>query len=87
MCMSIGWNPFYNNKEKTAEPWILHEFSKVHPKSGFGLNALTSALELPISVCIKQSMELSAMRGSCRMMCMVFDYRYAFGFILATTSG
>lgn len=29
MCMSIGWNPFYQNKEKTAEPWILHEFDKV----------------------------------------------------------
>lgn len=28
MCMSIGWNPFYANKEKTAEPWILHEFDK-----------------------------------------------------------
>jgi hypothetical protein len=27
--MSIGWNPFYANKEKTAEPWILHEFEKV----------------------------------------------------------
>jgi hypothetical protein len=27
--MSIGWNPFYANKEKTAEPWILHEFDKV----------------------------------------------------------
>jgi riboflavin kinase len=29
MCMSIGWNPFYQNKEKTAEPWILHDFDKV----------------------------------------------------------
>lgn len=29
MCMSIGWNPFYQNKEKTAEPWVLHEFDKV----------------------------------------------------------
>eukprot|EP00798_Chlamydomonas_sp_ICE-L_P013724 gene13724-19622_t len=24
--MSIGWNPFFNGKEKTAEPWILHDF-------------------------------------------------------------
>jgi FAD synthase len=29
MCMSIGWNPFYQNKEKTAEPWVLHDFDKV----------------------------------------------------------
>lgn len=28
MCMSIGWNPFYNNTFKTAEPWILHDFDK-----------------------------------------------------------
>ena len=26
MVMSIGWNPFYKNTEKTAEPWLLHEF-------------------------------------------------------------
>lgn len=25
-CMSIGWNPVFGNKEKTAEPWILHDF-------------------------------------------------------------
>lgn len=24
--MSIGWNPFYKNKQKTAEPWLLHDF-------------------------------------------------------------
>jgi FAD synthase len=29
MVMSIGWNPFYNNTEKTAEPWILHDFDQV----------------------------------------------------------
>jgi riboflavin kinase len=29
MCMSIGWNPFYGNKEKTAEPWLLHTFDEV----------------------------------------------------------
>jgi riboflavin kinase len=27
--MSIGWNPFYQNKEKTAEPWVLHDFEQV----------------------------------------------------------
>ncbi len=27
MVMSIGWNPFYSNDEKTAEPWLLHEFA------------------------------------------------------------
>lgn len=29
MCMSIGWNPFYGNTHKTAEPWILHTFDEV----------------------------------------------------------
>ncbi|KAK9837087.1 hypothetical protein WJX81_001891 [Elliptochloris bilobata] len=24
--MSIGWNPFYKNEKKTAEPWLLHDF-------------------------------------------------------------
>ncbi|CAL1372681.1 unnamed protein product [Linum trigynum] len=26
MAMSIGWNPYFNNTEKTIEPWLLHEF-------------------------------------------------------------
>ncbi|KAG1791457.1 riboflavin kinase [Suillus plorans] len=26
MVMSFGWNPFYNNKRKTAEIHIMHEF-------------------------------------------------------------
>lgn len=30
MAMSIGWNPVFNNKEKTAEPWILHDFQPPH---------------------------------------------------------
>ena len=28
MCMSIGWNPFYKNEQKTVEPWILHKFDQ-----------------------------------------------------------
>jgi hypothetical protein len=32
MVMSIGWNPFYNNTEKTAEPWLLHDFDQVRGK-------------------------------------------------------
>ncbi|XP_057439263.1 bifunctional riboflavin kinase/FMN phosphatase-like isoform X2 [Lotus japonicus] len=28
MVMSIGWNPYFNNKEKTIEPWLLHDFSE-----------------------------------------------------------
>jgi len=24
--MSIGFNPVFNNREKTAEPWIRHDF-------------------------------------------------------------
>lgn len=26
MVMSVGWNPYFNNDEKTVEPWLLHEF-------------------------------------------------------------
>ncbi|CAH1417698.1 unnamed protein product [Lactuca virosa] len=28
MVMSIGWNPYFNNTEKTIEPWLLHKFDK-----------------------------------------------------------
>ncbi|KAG9133796.1 hypothetical protein Leryth_018404 [Lithospermum erythrorhizon] len=28
MVMSIGWNPYFNNAEKTMEPWLLHDFSE-----------------------------------------------------------
>ena len=28
MVTSIGWNPFYKNKERTVEPWILHDFGQ-----------------------------------------------------------
>lgn len=28
MVMSIGWNPYFNNTEKTVEPWLLHEFDE-----------------------------------------------------------
>ncbi|KAL4334032.1 hypothetical protein GQ457_07G028750 [Hibiscus cannabinus] len=28
MVMSIGWNPYFNNTEKTIEPWLLHEFNE-----------------------------------------------------------
>ncbi|KAI9198040.1 hypothetical protein LWI28_009041 [Acer negundo] len=28
MAMSIGWNPYFNNSEKTIEPWLLHEFDE-----------------------------------------------------------
>ncbi|XAR53670.1 Riboflavin kinase [Bertholletia excelsa] len=28
MVMSIGWNPFFNNAEKTIEPWLLQEFGE-----------------------------------------------------------
>ncbi|XP_075503412.1 bifunctional riboflavin kinase/FMN phosphatase isoform X1 [Primulina tabacum] len=28
MVMSIGWNPYFNNTEKTIEPWLLHDFNK-----------------------------------------------------------
>lgn len=28
MVMSIGWNPFFNNSEKTIEPWLLHDFDE-----------------------------------------------------------
>lgn len=28
MVMSIGWNPYFNNTEKTIEPWLLHDFEE-----------------------------------------------------------
>ncbi|XP_028788721.1 bifunctional riboflavin kinase/FMN phosphatase [Neltuma alba] len=28
MVMSIGWNLYFNNKEKTIEPWLLHDFNE-----------------------------------------------------------
>lgn len=28
MVMSIGWNPYFNNTEKTIEPWLLHDFTE-----------------------------------------------------------
>uniref|UniRef100_A0ACD5UMB4 Uncharacterized protein n=1 Tax=Avena sativa TaxID=4498 RepID=A0ACD5UMB4_AVESA len=28
MVMSVGWNPYFHNSEKTIEPWILHDFSE-----------------------------------------------------------
>ncbi|KAM7254764.1 hypothetical protein ACFE04_020005 [Oxalis oulophora] len=28
MVMSIGWNPYFNNSEKTIEPWLLHKFDE-----------------------------------------------------------
>lgn len=38
MVMSIGWNPFYNNKTKTAEVHIIHKFAT--PFYGAGLKLL-----------------------------------------------
>ncbi len=23
-----GWNPYFDNAQKTAEPWLLHDFDK-----------------------------------------------------------
>ncbi|CAN6460509.1 unnamed protein product [Victoria cruziana] len=28
MVMSIGWKPYFNNAEKTVEPWLLHDFNE-----------------------------------------------------------
>ncbi|XP_022886311.1 bifunctional riboflavin kinase/FMN phosphatase isoform X1 [Olea europaea var. sylvestris] len=28
MVMSIGWNPYFDNSEKTIEPWLLHDFNE-----------------------------------------------------------
>ncbi|KAH7568991.1 hypothetical protein JRO89_XS06G0085400 [Xanthoceras sorbifolium] len=28
MAMSVGWNPYFSNSEKTIEPWLLHEFDE-----------------------------------------------------------
>ena len=50
MCMSIGWNPFYNNKEKTAEPWVLHDFDKVCALAcDGGCNLVEPAIRLSVA--------------------------------------
>jgi hypothetical protein len=46
MVMSIGWNPFYNNTEKTAEPWLLHDFDQVG-----GSHVLQATQQKPDSEC------------------------------------
>lgn len=59
MVMSIGWNPFYNNKEKTAEPWILHDFDEVratHP------TAAMTGCSYPL-VLFKVQFSLQAVQG------------------------
>jgi len=28
MVLSVGWNPFYNNKEKSVETHMLHDFNR-----------------------------------------------------------
>mmetsp|Transcript_36702 Transcript_36702/g.79330 ORF Transcript_36702/g.79330 Transcript_36702/m.79330 type:complete len:213 (+) Transcript_36702:81-719(+) len=28
MVMSLGWNPYFQNKEKTVEPHLIHEFAE-----------------------------------------------------------
>eukprot|EP00270_Netrium_digitus_P011822 TRINITY_DN3782_c0_g2_i1.p1 TRINITY_DN3782_c0_g2~~TRINITY_DN3782_c0_g2_i1.p1 ORF type:complete len:145 (+),score=36.42 TRINITY_DN3782_c0_g2_i1:39-437(+) len=28
MVMSVGWNPFFDNDQKTVEPWLLHDFGE-----------------------------------------------------------
>ncbi|KAG2486461.1 hypothetical protein HYH03_014908 [Edaphochlamys debaryana] len=43
--MSIGYNPFFNNKEKTLEPWILHTFDK--PFYGDTISLLVCAYVRP----------------------------------------
>lgn len=40
MVMSIGWNPFYQNKEKAAEVHIMHKFQNNFYGSGIKYNVL-----------------------------------------------
>lgn len=28
MVMSVGWNPYFDNEQKTVEPWLLHDFGE-----------------------------------------------------------
>jgi FAD synthase len=28
MVMNIGWSPYFDNAEKTVEPWLLHDFAE-----------------------------------------------------------
>ncbi|GLC66519.1 hypothetical protein PLESTF_000439300 [Pleodorina starrii] len=63
--LSIGWNPFFANKEKTLEPWILHSFGQsfygetlslvicgyVRPEANFSsLEALVERIHLDADV-------------------------------------
>ncbi|KAL2932058.1 Bifunctional riboflavin kinase/FMN phosphatase [Bienertia sinuspersici] len=71
MVMSIGWNPYFDNAEKTIEPWLLHEFeddfygeelrlvvvAKIHEDGRIA----ESALELPTYSKYKDDMYLKSL--------------------------
>lgn len=40
MVMSIGWNPFYDNKEKAAEVHIMHKFKNTFYGAKISFNVL-----------------------------------------------
>lgn len=65
MVMSLGWNPYYGNKEKTCEIYIIHEFDKsfygadisavvcgyLRPELNYtGLDALKKDIELDVKI-------------------------------------
>jgi hypothetical protein len=65
--MSIGWNPFYQNKEKTAEPWILHDFDKVcmHP------HLLHDFLASIVMMLLQMLHQLSSLENRCTIGCLL----------------
>ncbi|PNH06925.1 Riboflavin kinase, partial [Tetrabaena socialis] len=75
--LSIGWNPFFGNKEKTLEPWILAHFDKpfygeqlslvivgyVRPEANFtSLEALVARIHLDGQVS-REALELPPLSG------------------------
>ncbi len=75
MVMSVGWNPYYKNKEKTMEAHLLHKFDSdfydeelrlvvvgyLRPEADFtGVDALVAAIHEDIRVA---RLALASVRG------------------------
>lgn len=72
MVMSVGWNPFFQNKEKTVEPYLIAEFAEdfygkhlsvlatgfIRPEQSFSsLDALKEAIWKDVDIA-KEQLEL-----------------------------
>ncbi|GJM84733.1 hypothetical protein PR202_ga00433 [Eleusine coracana subsp. coracana] len=52
MVMSIGWNPYFDNTEKTVEPWLLNDFGEFF--YGEELRLAIVGYIRPEVICVKQ---------------------------------